>query len=731
MRRIPAEAALLLLTATVFAVGVLWLRSLSAEGLVAYDFYGQFYPYIVHALRSLRNDGGLLWNPYQDCGQPFFGNSQTGLLYPLNVVFAVLPREPALLLSVVIHLTIAGVGMFNLCRSIGLSRPAALCGALAFQLGFTTTNLAAWSPTHMAPFAWLPVALWRTERLVQTPTLRGGLLLGLILAIQLLPGFPQTVFFTYQLIGWRVLCALVLRQSANARALLVAVAVAVLAPLLLDGIQLLPSIEVARESVRRGALTDAQLGSGFSWDFLRQSIVAQASVAGNGLMLLLALYGALSGWRRSAQVPYYALLGLGYFLLSLGPGSILWDIYVRVPGGSMFRNSGRLLWIVSVAVAVLAAFGAEELFDTEAHRTSRRRLRRAAILLAGAVAVYAASALQLRWTDLLMMAVPAGLAFAPASPRVLRLTPLLLAAVMVFDLLAVGRPPLFGLRRGDVYGQHADVYEFVRARQTAQDRVLVVGGQPALELMAKSGMLFGVSNIHDYEPLASHRYAEYFTFLRTGRAMRDFDDWYWIFNTLLPPTLQRPLFDLTAARYVIVARALDTTQRALPNGLRPLLDRDGVRVYENEQAIPRARFVGRVVARGPGAVLSSLADASVDARSTAVIGDADRERLHQTGGGGTGTVEFVTDEPEAIVLRVHATTPGFVLLADEYFPGWTATVNAEAREIVRANHTFRLVEVPAGDSEVRFTYRPLSLRIGALVSLIGIAAFVWLWRSSG
>jgi uncharacterized membrane protein YfhO len=55
-------------------------------------------------------------------------------------------------------------------------------------------------------------------------------------------------------------------------------------------------------------------------------------------------------------------------------------------------------------------------------------------------------------------------------------------------------------------------------------------------------------------------------------------------------------------------------------------------------------------------------------------------------------------------------------------------VNGAARPIVRANHTFRLVEVPAGESEVVFSFRPLSLRIGAAVSLLGAIAFALLWR---
>jgi hypothetical protein len=336
----------------------------------------------------------------------------------------------------------------------------------------------------------------------------------------------------------------------------------------------------------------------------------------------------------------------------------------------------------------------------------------------------------LRPIDLVMIATLIAWVLAPPRPWVVRSAPFALAALIAADALFAGRAPVLGLRSGDVYGRHAEVFEFVRARLTPQDRVLIVGGQPALDLMAKSATLFALPSIHDYDALAAQRYAEYFTFLRTARAMRDFEDWYWIFDKLLPATLQRPLFDQTAARYLIVAQPLDGTSRAFRNGLRLLLERDGVRVYENDQAQPRARYVGRVTVRPAGRVLPALIEPGVDLRREVVISAADRARLHGDGGAGSGTVEFVADEPERIVLRVHATAPGFLFLADQYFPGWTATVNGAPRDIVAANHAFRLVEVPAGESEVVFTYRPRSLRIGAVVTLLAVVGFVVLWRRS-
>jgi Bacterial membrane protein YfhO len=153
--------------------------------------------------------------------------------------------------------------------------------------------------------------------------------------------------------------------------------------------------------------------------------------------------------------------------------------------------------------------------------------------------------------------------------------------------------------------------------------------------------------------------------------------------------------------------------------LRRLDDRGAVRIYENRQALPRSFYVPRVVVvRDRGALLHRLGTGTDDLRRTSLIESPPSSGFTGDSNVGDGTVEFVRDEPERVTLRTHAPEHGFVFLADEYFPGWHATVDGEPTPILRANHAFRLVEVPAGDSLVEFRYAPLSLRLGALISCL-------------
>src|ERR1043166_791946 len=194
----------LLVTGAYFAFGLLGVRAARGLGVPANDFYAMFYPTIVHARESLLG-GGLLWNPYQACGEPFLADGQVALFYPVNLVFFVLDREAAVQTSVLLNLMVAGVGTFFLVRAIGLGVSAALAAAIAFQLGGLTVHLASWSPLHIGTYVWMPVAMWAAERLVQTPGFRRGAVLGIVLTLQLLAGFLPVLFLTCQLVVLRVL----------------------------------------------------------------------------------------------------------------------------------------------------------------------------------------------------------------------------------------------------------------------------------------------------------------------------------------------------------------------------------------------------------------------------------------------------------------------------------------------------------------------------------------------
>ena len=74
--------------------------------------------------------------------------------------------------------------------------------------------------------------------------------------------------------------------------------------------------------------------------------------------------------------------------------------------------------------------------------------------------------------------------------------------------------------------------------------------------------------------------------------------------------------------------------------------------------------------------------------------------------------------------------PGMLVVTESWAPGWHAVMGGEELKVERVDYLYRGVRVPAGTHIVEFTYRPLSWRIGWIVSLVAFVALLGglLWR---
>jgi uncharacterized membrane protein YfhO len=81
-----------------------------------------------------------------------------------------------------------------------------------------------------------------------------------------------------------------------------------------------------------------------------------------------------------------------------------------------------------------------------------------------------------------------------------------------------------------------------------------------------------------------------------------------------------------------------------------------------------------------------------------------------------------------VVLEVTTSQPGYLVLADTWYPGWTATIDGRSSPVLRADLAFRAVALPnAGTHRVVFRYFPVGLRAGLAMSLATASAMVFAW----
>ena len=92
-------------------------------------------------------------------------------------------------------------------------------------------------------------------------------------------------------------------------------------------------------------------------------------------------------------------------------------------------------------------------------------------------------------------------------------------------------------------------------------------------------------------------------------------------------------------------------------------------------------------------------------------------------------VTVVKHEPLRVELKVSLDSPGLVILADTYYPGWRLTIDGNATPILRANRMMRGAVVPAGLHTLVYTYEPKSFLLGGVLSLAGLVGLAWLGRA--
>ncbi len=82
--------------------------------------------------------------------------------------------------------------------------------------------------------------------------------------------------------------------------------------------------------------------------------------------------------------------------------------------------------------------------------------------------------------------------------------------------------------------------------------------------------------------------------------------------------------------------------------------------------------------------------------------------------------QITADDPEHVVITAHLEGPGFVVLSDQYYPGWELTVDdghgPKPASILRTNRVMRGVALPAGNFVLEYRYRPPLVLWGALLS---------------
>ncbi len=268
------------------------------------DLILQNYAWKGFILESIRNDELSLtdrlplWDPYIFAGHPFQANGQHSALYPLSIVFYVLPLWRAYGIFAWLQLGLAGIFTYIFARVLGIRRLGGLIAGITFQLsGFMVVSSVP-HPMIIAAASWLPLILAMVELIIQQQpalsqrpaTLPWALLGAAALGFQMLAGHAENTGIVLLVTGvyaaWRLISQPANQQTnkrglvsrligwfVNSRRAMIWLTVMLVLGLALGAVQFIPYLEVVNTSFRGGDAA-ASLQDVLGWAYPKLRVIA-------------------------------------------------------------------------------------------------------------------------------------------------------------------------------------------------------------------------------------------------------------------------------------------------------------------------------------------------------------------------------------------------------------------------------------------------------------------------
>lgn len=442
-----------------------------------------------------------------------------------------------------------------------------------------------------------------------------------------------------------------------------------------------------------------------------------------GIVALALVVAAFALVKPRGRTLIFAVPALVLLLLAFGRHTPLMGLLGKVlPFSDMFRGSSKFIMPFSLMLALLAGMGAKAAIEVEARPRWKLLVPLVLCIIASSIILY----LRHYLSDLYEAVVRSGERLGPQPQIIIDISEMgifhaaavsVLATILVLSLVAFKMRS--GARKIAVLALVSlDLFVF-----TQHFRVDRATFDPALLLTPPSSSRCGVTG--DFrEQLWWHIGGT--VFHRPTSAMSNLADEN-------EPAMLRRLISAAGvepnppARYHILVR----TALGLPVNIAPsIYSLDGapdwflanvadesVSLINPTRPCTRAMLLFQSrIASGPEESLSLLP--RTDTANVVVLENPALASMESNLPG--RSCPIVSADSDHVAVQCEADREGWLVLRDNYFPGWTAEVDGVDAPIEVANFSFRAVKVPAGKHVVEFAYRPTSFRIGLALSLIGL-----------
>lgn len=758
------EIVILFLLSLTFTHKLLFSRNETLGGDITaiYSFFRHFFVESV-----LKNHSFPLWDPYMYGGLPFAADPSSGMFYPLNLLFFIIPIDLTFSYLFFIDIFLIGVFTYYFAKKINLSNFSALITAIIFMFsGPLVTRAYSGHVFFTDIIVWFPLLLFFYEDILQRKKFISVLLASIPTALMLVAGHTQIAFFglftavLYFLL--RVTFEAFSKKSVNVfNKPLFFLSISFLLGCLLASVQLLPSYEITQYSVREKGLS-FDFASDFSLhpyqtlsfifphffgDPLTQTFWGKGNfweLCGYAGFLTLLLAGFSFVSKPNKYKTIFVFLSLFTLFFAFGKYSFIFPFFFNyVPFFDTFRAPARFLYVYAFCISILAGFGTEwivQILKTKKNLfIAKRLLIVLSILLTIFLVLYFKLNFSLFETYVMRNSFAVGINHHTLLSQVK--TDLLFAILLLFLFLILllytyfkRNISFFKFFLFSLVVLNSFVFGIPYLKTQNIDKVYEL--PKILKKVTEDKSRFRIFDIGSFLHLTGRNKIETVTGIG-GIYLKDYRDFLW----LLGPHENTPFesfFSFNEIDHINILSLLNTKYIVTnkKSDLEELIEIDKKNeqigektqtyyVYKNVHMLPRAYIVpNATVIRDSKKTKEILQRKLLNPKETILITkDVKNKKNPETV---FQEVEITEYTPNKISLRFKANGNGFLVVSDVWYPGWIAVDNGNEKEILKANYLFRSIPIEKGDHVVEFKYDPQSIRVGKIVSAISIVIILFL-----
>ncbi|HEX7814196.1 hypothetical protein [Dyella sp.] len=703
------------------------LPTLLAGRILPWDAIDQFYPTVYFNAHSLRHGIAPWWNPHIYAGYPQIADPQGMLFSPLLMAWMMIPSVPGanwFAWGVLLHVLLGGFGAYAFLRRQAANRFGGLVGAMVFMAGGVAASRLEHVPIVLA-YSYAPWVLVAIRELAERPRWKSGLLLGLAAGIMLVHMVQLSYLLAWVALAyalatavtrWKHYPARERRQWVMSAGLAALVAVAIVLPqlLLTFAFTMLSNRAELPLSASQTASLDARsfltllLPNALHalrghYDGASSIVEAYLYLGALPSLMLLGLPGAWRQPRQRRHLMFFGGVALLAMLYMMGTHTPFYGwLYATLPGIKLFRRPADAAYLLNMAFAFAIGWSASYIDRASPRAIGTLLLIAFTWLLVSSAAMRGDGASWQPWTLAAALAALIAYGWLRWKPRDAARIGLVLLLITVVDYRC------FNLNGH--FNENSDTARAFLRNDTANRLAALLPPTeplpPRIEPIDASVfwdnlvVLRGFESTQGYNPLRYALYDHWYGARDNGNLPRVAT----AFNTSPASALTR----LLAVGYVV--RNTDgRPEWTAPIGYERIFVGSHSEIWRNTRAYPR------LLTPDHATLASAITPDDIDSNdysSNVLLTPRDRTDdalAHQDQARCTASLHAVPIEATPTQLTVHtqsSTGPGWLVLSELDFPGWSAEANGTPLPIHRANGMFRAVCVPAGEQTVNFRFHP-------------------------